>query len=120
MPLLFIYGTLRLGACNHSEMQGQRYVGPAWTEPGWTLIQLDGYPGLVPMPGRWGVTGEVWEVDSAALRRLDDFEGVSEGLFCREPIALLGRPPGVPPQVDTYRYARSWTGAPEIGRTWRD
>jgi len=121
MPLLFVYGTLQTGASNHREMAGQRLVGPARTEPGWTLIRLDGYPGLIAdAAARVGVSGEVWSVDDAALKRLDDFEGVAEGLYRRGPIMLSERPAGVPAAVQTYFYARPPRGEPVLGPTWRE
>lgn len=121
MPLLFVYGTLMSGASNHREMAGQRCLGPARTGPGWTLIRLDGYPGLiVDATAEAGVTGEVWEVDDEARARLDAFEGVDEGLYRRAPIALAEGPAGLPPTVETYLYARPHRGEPVLGPTWRD
>ena len=47
----------------------------ARTVPGYRLFDLGGYPGLVEhSTDREGVTGEVWSVDAAALRRLVEFQ----------------------------------------------
>ena len=54
-------------------------VGLARTQPGLRLYDLGGYPGIVAQAeDRDGVVGEVWSVDDAALKRLDEFEGVHE------------------------------------------
>ena len=64
--LLFVYGTLKRGCCNHRHLAGQRFVGPARTVPGFTLYDLGGYPGLAPAPeDTAGVAGEIWAVDAA-------------------------------------------------------
>src|SRR4051812_12996853 len=87
--LLFVYGTLKRGCSNHDHLAGQRFVGPARTQPGFRLYDLGGYPGIVAQPDdTLGVIGEVWAVDDDILRDLDQFEGVHEGLYRRELIGL--------------------------------
>src|SRR6185369_15036295 len=73
VPLLFVYGTLRLGECNHAQMDGARALGSARTRPDFTLVDLGPYPALVA-GGRESVGGELYDVDPAHLARLDDFE----------------------------------------------
>ena len=117
--LLFVYGTLKRGCCNHGQMAGQEFVGEARTLPGFRLFDLGGYPGLAAAPNdRGGVTGEVWSVDPAGLARLDRFEGTHEGLYRREPIALA--PPFADRAVDVYVPARpvEMKGLREVGSTW--
>jgi gamma-glutamylaminecyclotransferase len=121
--LLFVYGTLKRGGRNHAWMLGQEYLGEARSAPGATLYSLGEYPGLVADPAdREGVRGEVWAVDPAALARLDDFEGVLEGLYAREPIALAERPPSLSAEaaarVEGYRYLRPVSGRPRLGDFW--
>lgn len=114
---LFVYGTLKRGCCNHRYLAGQTYLGPARTLPGFRLYDLGGYPGIVARSDdRDGVKGEVWEVDAAALRELDRFEGVHEGLYRREPLPLLPPFDGAP--VDAYLSALPITGQREVGSEW--
>mgnify|MGYP001544193496 FL=1 len=65
-----------------------------WTAPGFELVRyVDDYPALThvraPSPGDSlrRVRGELYEVDEALLRSLDDFEDVPE-LYRRESIEL--------------------------------
>ena len=117
--LLFVYGTLKRGGCNHHRLADQSFVGPARTCPGFTLYDLGGYPGIVAAaPDAPGVMGEVWSVDAAGLAALDAFEGVPEGLYRREPLALLKPYDGQ--RIDAYIYARDVRGRPLIGSEWTE
>ncbi|MBL9199983.1 MAG: gamma-glutamylcyclotransferase [Opitutaceae bacterium] len=117
--LLFVYGTLKRGCSNHAQMAGQTFVGLARTTPGFYLYELGGYPGLVAdATDRDGVTGEVWSVDAAALQRLDAFEGVAEGLYRREPVALLD--PFSGKMIDAYLFAQSIAGRRRLGAVWSE
>jgi len=116
MTHLFVYGTLKRGCKNHPHLAGQTYIGEARTGGGYQLYHLGEYPGMVTQASdTQGVTGEVWWVDDAALTHLDDFEGVAEGLYRRERVALLA--PFDRLVVDTYLYARE-SGVRLIGTTW--
>jgi gamma-glutamylcyclotransferase (GGCT)/AIG2-like uncharacterized protein YtfP len=117
MRLIFVYGTLKRGGSNHRYLAGQKYVGDARTSPGFRLVELDGYPGMVSVPDDdEGVTGEVWRVDDKTLAQLDAFEGVDEGLYRRGRVPLL--PPFNLEQVECYYYARDISGRRSIGSTW--
>jgi gamma-glutamylcyclotransferase (GGCT)/AIG2-like uncharacterized protein YtfP len=117
MTLLFVYGSLKRGCSNHRQLRGQRFVGPARTQPGFRLFDLGEYPGMIPFPAdRDGVEGEVWSVDHASLARLDQFEGVPEGLYRREQIPLTA--PFADKIVETYLFNRSTEGLAEIGSSW--
>jgi gamma-glutamylaminecyclotransferase len=113
MPYVFVYGTLKRGGENHRVLAGQRFVGPARTEPAFRLYQLDGYPGMVAAPGGLSIEGEIWEVEASALSRLDQLEGTDSGLYVRMPIRLL--PPHETTKVETYLYLPSVEGRPELG-----
>jgi len=118
MSLVFVYGTLKRGGSNHAHLAGQSFLGEARTPPGFRLYALDGYPGMVRLPAdRDGVTGELWSVSDECLARLDELEGLAEGLYRREPVTLL--PPHADQAVATYIYARSITGRQDLGSTWR-
>lgn len=115
--LIFVYGTLKRGAVNHRHLADAVFVADAATGAGYTLYQLDGYPGMIRDPGDAnGVRGELWQVGAACLARLDEFEGVPEGLYRREPVQLA--PPHAGIGCETYLYARSVEGCPKIGSGW--
>jgi gamma-glutamylcyclotransferase (GGCT)/AIG2-like uncharacterized protein YtfP len=115
--LLFVYGTLKRGCSNHGQMAGQTFVSAARTVPGYTLYDLGGYPAIVAEPkDKIGVVGEVWNVDEEALRRLDHFEGVHEGLYRREPLPL--QPPYADRTIDAYVSVLPVSGRREVGSEW--
>lgn len=115
--LIFVYGTLKRGGPNHHFLAGQEFLGQACTTPGFQLHDLGSYPGMVPRSDdRNGVTGEVWSVDEAALKRLDALEGLAEGLYRREVVPML--PPFADRTVETYLYARNIAGHRAIGSVW--
>jgi gamma-glutamylcyclotransferase (GGCT)/AIG2-like uncharacterized protein YtfP len=70
---VFVYGTLLRGEVNHHLLRTARFLGPHRTEPRFTLLVLGAYPGLVD-GGETAVFGEVYGVDAAGLRRLDQLE----------------------------------------------
>ncbi|MGH8458615.1 MAG: gamma-glutamylcyclotransferase family protein [Nevskiales bacterium] len=73
MQRVFVYGTLRRGESHAHLMQDAEYLGLHVTEPRYTLCDMGEYPAAVS----WGVTsirGEVYDVDDALLRRLDEYE----------------------------------------------
>ena len=115
--LLFVYGTLKRGCSNHRHLAGQKFVGLARTLPGFRLYDLGGYPGIVAQPeDRSGVVGEVWSIEDESLRQLDEFEGVHEGLYRREPIPL--QPPFADQAIDAYVSVLPVVGRPEVGSEW--
>ena len=121
--VLFVYGTLKRGGSNHGWLADQTFLGSARTAPGFTLYSLGEYPGLVvDAADREGVVGELWAVDAGCLARLDAFEGVSEGLYAREPARLAALPPGLSAKdaarAQLYRYLRKVDPRARIGSTW--
>jgi len=77
---LFVYGTLRSDRSNGSLLDGGERVMRA-TVPG-TLYGLDAYPALL-LYGHTPVHGEIWRCPLDLLWRLDEHEGVDDGLFRR-------------------------------------
>ena len=117
MSRLFIYGTLKRGGRNHVQLAGQKFLAEAHTMPGYTLYSLGDYPGMIFQPAdRHGVSGEIWEVDAETLARLDEFEGVPEGLYRRETVPLL--PPHAQTAVEAFLYAPPVDSARHIGARW--
>lgn len=114
---IFVYGTLKRGRSNHGWMRGQQFIGEASTRPHFRLHDLGGYPGMVLVENHGlSIQGEVWEVDTEGLKRLDELEDVSGGEYAREPIPLL--PPFDQQRVEGYRYLRDVSQAPDIGGCW--
>ena len=70
---VFVYGTLLTGEVNHRLLAGAPLLGPHRTAPCFTLLDLGAYPGLA-RGGVTAVVGEIFEVDSAGLLRLDALE----------------------------------------------
>lgn len=81
---VFVYGTLLRGEVNHGLLAVARFLGDCRTRPCYTLFLLGAYPGLIK-GGRDRIAGEVYEVDSACLRRLDRLEDYPR-LYDRQPI----------------------------------
>ena len=94
--LVFVYGSLKQGFSRHNSLRGQRYIGPAQTEPHYSIYQMGGYPALVdekhpegpPRNSGRKIWGELYEVDDACLIELDKIEGVDHGLYERREITL--------------------------------
>jgi gamma-glutamylcyclotransferase (GGCT)/AIG2-like uncharacterized protein YtfP len=78
---VFVYGTLRAGGVAHDVLAGCERVGTA--EVAGTLYDIDGrFPALV-LYGSTSVHGEVWRCPDTLLGLLDEYEGVTSGLFRR-------------------------------------
>jgi gamma-glutamylcyclotransferase (GGCT)/AIG2-like uncharacterized protein YtfP len=106
--LLFVYGSLKRGQANHRELGGARFVRAARTTAAFALREIAGYPALVS--GQRAITGELYEVSTASLSELDEFEGdgydrseIELGCGARA-IAYLARAPaaGVPLDLDEW------------------
>ena len=118
MIRVFVYGTLKRGGGNHAYLAGQQFIGAAHTPPGFTLFSLGDYPGMVRAPDDTaGVAGELWAVDVCCLLRLDELEGVAEGLYARVAIKLA--PPFADEPAATYLYLHDLTGKSALGSTWQ-
>lgn len=114
---VFVYGSLKHGGFNHGLMQGQRFVGPARTQPLYRLYALDSYPAMVAAEqGGLSVEGELWEVEAARMPALDRLEDVAHGMYKRERIPLLA--PHEKLQVEGYLYLRSVAGRRDCGVVW--
>lgn len=117
MYLIFVYGTLKRRGENHHYLAQQTFVDVARTAAGYRLFELGGFPGMVEHAAdRHGVVGEVWSVDAACRLRLDELEGVAEGLYQRKQVRLL--PPFAAEEVAAYFYPHSVAGRTEIGSVW--
>lgn len=87
MTYLFVYGTLKKGFGNHVLLDGCRFMQEATTKPFYRLYDCGPYPCLVKAKQGRAISGEVYEVDDATLKRLDRLEGVPF-LYQRDTIEL--------------------------------
>lgn len=91
--LIFVYGTLKRGFPNHQYLEKAQFLADAVSEPLYFMVNCGHYPGLRYVAGSQlgvGVQGEVFCVDAEILAVLDEVEGVSQSLYCRERIRLKG------------------------------
>lgn len=90
-PLLFVYGTLMRGEPAHGKLAGAPFAGEAWTTPGFELVHLGEYPGLVA-GGRMAVCGELYRAHPGLLLILDEYEDAPR-MYERRPVTLtVGNP----------------------------
>ncbi|MEM9348533.1 MAG: gamma-glutamylcyclotransferase family protein [Planctomycetota bacterium] len=115
--LLFVYGTLKRGDVRAYLLDGQQFRGTARTEPGYRLFNTGGYPALIEASplGLVGLSihGELWEIDRDCLSRLDEEEGVDEGLYERREILLKDHP-----AAWCYLYLHPTDGMDDCGNDW--
>jgi gamma-glutamylcyclotransferase (GGCT)/AIG2-like uncharacterized protein YtfP len=114
---IFVYGTLMRGDCRHGALDGQKFLGEAKTVSRYRMYDVGTYPALVKSPGGLEIEGELWSVDDSCLARLDDVEGVPEGLYTRRPIRL--QPPFEGVAAQAYFFLKSTTGMADCGTRWR-
>nr|WP_254626280.1 gamma-glutamylcyclotransferase family protein [Myxococcus sp. CA039A] len=76
------------GEPNHHLLRGARLIGPARTQPRFTLYDYGPFPALASR-GTDAVEGEVYEVDALMLAALDRLEGHPR-FYERTSIALDG------------------------------
>jgi gamma-glutamylcyclotransferase (GGCT)/AIG2-like uncharacterized protein YtfP len=70
---VFVYGTLKKGHGNHVLLRESEYQGAAQAPPGFRMVSLGGFPGVVEGEGE--VHGEVYLVNDNTMERLDRLEG---------------------------------------------
>lgn len=77
--LVFVYGTLRKKAVANDLMADSLWKGEAFV-PG-RLYRIDWYPGVVyePHSNQNWVIGDLFEVSTQVLKKLDEYEGCNEG-----------------------------------------
>lgn len=85
---LFVYGSLLSGEADHGLLAGAELLGPARTEPIYSLVDLRVYPALIA-EGTTEVVGELYLVD-AKTRMHTDVCKQCPILFERAPVRLAG------------------------------
>lgn len=93
---VFVYGSLKEGFGNHGRLYGSPKMGDAKTKPGFKLLDLGAFPGMVVQEGYPGtVKGEVYDLSAnpvVVFESLDRLE--SEGFFYKRiviPVVLEAR-----------------------------
>lgn len=115
---IFVYGTLLRGERYHEVLGGAALVSEGRTLPGYRLVDLGEYPGLV-RGGEGSVVGEVYAVDAPTLAALDHLEDHPR-LYQRAPLMLaVGGEGGA---VEAYLLAAERAaGLPVIASgSWRE
>jgi gamma-glutamylcyclotransferase (GGCT)/AIG2-like uncharacterized protein YtfP len=111
MEQIFVYGSLRKGT--HQSQASRRSVGTAYarflemngtyvgsaTAEG-RLILLSDYPGFVD--GKGSVMGDLYEVTTVILKKLDDYEGIE---FEREKRPVNGPNGTIDAWVYVYKFS---------------
>lgn len=73
---MFVYGTLKRKHPNHGALDGATFLGRAYLEGPYHMVNLGWFPGVVQAGGDTGkVYGEVYEIDTDILYTLDMIEG---------------------------------------------
>ncbi len=117
MPVLFIYGTLKREDCRHDAIAQETFLGEARTLPIYELIDLGEYPGLIEVgPSGLSIEGELWDVSTTCLSKLDVIECLDEGLYERRSIQLLD---ANDLQAESYFYLLNTVGYPRCGTNWK-
>lgn len=114
--LVFVYGSLKRGFALHALLQGQLCLGNAVTEPFYRLFDMGSYPGLVEWPEGLAIHGEVYQVDSECLSRLDEAEGVADRLYVRRKISLGAEFESS--EVHAWFWLRAVRGLRDCGSEW--
>ena len=76
---VFVYGTLKKGFGNHNILKDSKFLGKATTSDRWLMIGKGlSFPYVLKKDKVKGklIKGELYEVDSTTLKRLDQLEGV--------------------------------------------
>jgi gamma-glutamylaminecyclotransferase len=88
--LVFVYGTLRKGHCNHHLLKDACSYGVASTEACYAMYLKNGYPYVTSSESRYPITGELYAVDDDTLAMLDKFEGHPRHYERREAAVITG------------------------------
>ncbi len=73
--LIFVYGTLRNGHCNHHLLKDAYCYGIGSTESSYAMYLVSGYPYITSSETRYPIVGELYGVDDETLNLLDRMEG---------------------------------------------
>lgn len=118
--LVFVYGSLKKGFFNHDSFLGssRQLAADVWVDD-YALAHLGHFPAMFKM-NNMRVRGEVYEVSSSTLKRLDNLEGINSGFYTRIRVEVKESPTCKyycytyiqNPPTDRYKRLMSgiWTG----------
>ena len=114
--LVFVYGSLKRNESNHGWIRYSHFVKEAETSKEYLLFDLGPYPCMVKATHGRGksIKGELYNVTGECLRSLDVLEGISDGLYERVRIKVLG----VKEEVWGYLFCHDVSQFPEAGNSW--
>lgn len=76
--LVAVYGSLRKSMHNHHILMNSKFIGTFDSEPIYTMYSVGGsYPAIIE-GGSTSVLMEIYQVDEAVQKRLDQLEGYDE------------------------------------------
>lgn len=112
---VFVYGTLMRGERAHSFLSGAKYLGEFCLKD-FAMYNLGWFPGIRPSSGDT-VFGEVYQVDSDMIQRMDHYEG--EGtLYRRTSVVVESKAGNLAALV--YVYAHEIYGDKIEGGKWNE
>ncbi|GIW95902.1 MAG: hypothetical protein KatS3mg110_3943 [Pirellulaceae bacterium] len=114
--LLFVYGTLKRGYSRSWLLSEQKFLTPVSTQPRYRLYDCGSYPALVEDPEGISIQGELWWVTAECVQMLDEVEGVPEGLYRRDCVALAA--PFDCCRAQAYFYLQPVAGLRDCGSCW--
>jgi gamma-glutamylcyclotransferase (GGCT)/AIG2-like uncharacterized protein YtfP len=88
--LIFVYGTLRKGHCNHHLLKDAYCYGIGSSEASYAMYLKNGYPYITSSESRYSIVGELYSVDDDTLSQLDRFEGHPRYYERREKPVIVG------------------------------
>ena len=115
--LIFVYGSLKRGFALHRHLLRQEFLAVASTQPSYRLFDCGAYPAMVKVAvNGTSVKGEVFSVDQECLLRLDEIEGVGEGLYVRDFVPLC--PPLETSRTFAWFFVPPTSGLSDCGSEW--
>jgi gamma-glutamylcyclotransferase (GGCT)/AIG2-like uncharacterized protein YtfP len=87
VELIFVYGTLRRGFCNHHLLRRGEFVGTGETVPRLVMHVAGGVPFASDAEAAYPLRGEVYAVDRVTLAELDRLED-HPNWYVRTPIGV--------------------------------
>ena len=111
---VFIYGTLKRWGTAAHRLEGQQFLRDVRTASLYRLVNCGDFPGLIRHSKGARIEGELWEIDEECRRRLDEYEGVPEGLYAFEQVAVED----MPEPVFAYFYLGDAASLEDAGVRW--
>lgn len=113
---VFVYGTLKRGYGNHKLLGSSPFIGQGSIK-GFDIYDLGPYPAIQESEDPSAVVwGEVYEINDAVLKALDQLEG--EGFLYKRSVVTVDMN-GAAVEAYVYVYLRKLTMARKLANEWR-